>query len=103
MTITINAGEEIRFSHFKIEFRVHFGEHDDDELDSCAIDYYEGKQWREVHKIVAECEAGRADQYNDDEYRIFWIERCSRATDQFGEYMGWDEYSTLWECEEVTA
>lgn len=98
----VKSGEEIKFSHFKIEFRVHFGEHD--ELDSLSMNIYDGKDWREVHKIVAECEAGRADQYDDGgDYRIIWIERCSRATDQFGEYMEWDEYSTLWECEEVKA
>lgn len=95
----IKAGEEIRFSHSKIEFRVHFGEHD--ELESVDIEYYDGKDWREIHKIVAECEAGRTDQYDDDEYRIIWIERCERATDQFGDYMEWDEYSTLWECDEM--
>tara|TARA_R110000751_G_scaffold286675_4_gene391241 strand:- start:3002 stop:3310 length:309 start_codon:yes stop_codon:yes gene_type:complete len=98
--MTIVTGEELRFSHFKIEFRVHFGEQD--ELDSLDIEYYNGKNWREVHQIASECAAGRADQYDDDrDYRIVWIERCSRATDQFGGYMGWDEYSTLWECPDM--
>ena len=97
--MSVTTGEKIRFSHYRIEYRVHFGEHD--EIDSVDIEYYDGKDWREVNKIVADCEAGKADRHDDRGYRIIWIERCERATDQFGDYMGWDEYSTLWECDEM--
>ena len=53
------------------EYHVHWC---DEDGDSCNIDFYDGKQWREVEKIVAQCDAGE-DEADCAGRTIGWIER----------------------------
>ena len=83
-----------RHTSSRIEYRIHW----DEDGDSHDITFYEGKYWRRVQKIVAECVAG-IDEPDCDGLLIQWIERVERYHDQHGEYMGMDEVEILWERE----
>jgi len=80
-----------------IEYRLH---RCDKEGDSCNIQFFEGKDWRYVRKMVKECEAGLHDEFDDSGFRYGWIERVESWHDQHGEYLEDDDYETMWEREE---
>ena len=63
--------------------------------DSHDIEFYEGKEWRTVRKIVAKCEAAE-DEADFGGLTIQWIERVERWHDQEGGYMEDDDYETMW-------
>ena len=109
-------------SRVQIEYRVHWC---DENGDSCDINFYDGKEWRDVQKIVAQCEAG---EFETDSLglTIGWIERVEhfyrrewipqpdengivhmgRDTHKYPGYYSWEptedwEEETLWQREAI--
>jgi len=91
----ITSGYSPYNKYARIEYRVVWGENGDDH----DVRFYEGKQWREVRKMVKMCEHGldEAEIYADGTKRtIQWIERVERWFDQHGEYADDEDFETLW-------
>ena len=95
MSNMITSGYSQYRKYAIIEYRVVWGEDGDGD----NIRFYEGKEWREVRKIVKMCEDGLDEAEIDADgtkRTIQWIERVERWFDQHGEYADDEDYETLW-------
>ena len=74
-----------------IEYRVCMGETDGNG-DCTYANEYEGKDWRYIHKLIKELEAGLHNTKDSDGEWIIWIERVENWYDETIPATGWRDF-----------